>query len=404
MKSVLCAPKLAARQGLGIRSSLAILSVCAVSAAAVPSSAVAAEGEYTFAKVLDNARSYDPTMFGCAAINARGDIVTKAGRLRSPQGEAGATELIIRAIAGGGVRTVVNEDVAGFSSLGRHPKINDKGQVSFWARGQAPGSGAFIARAQGGPVDIIASTQPAQGQSGEYRFFGADTTIDNLGTVAFRGELDNNDLGMWSGQGGAITTHYLQSEDRFSGSFSGVSINDDGQIAFEERSNSQNGIFRGANGNFTTIASTPGHFSHSPSVNELGTVAFHDTAFDETGQVFSVITGSGGQLSTVADSTGPFARFPFRGPAINNNGDVAFKAELDSNDFFSPPSGIFTGSDPITDRVIGTGDTLHGAVVSDIVFCEDGLNNAGQLAFTAYFEDPDTFERRAAVYRATPVQ
>ena len=59
--------------------------------------------------------------------------------------------------------------------------------------------------------------------------------------------------------------------------------------------------------------------------------------------------------------------------------------------------------DPVGDRVIGTGDSLGARPVSDIVFCENGLNTAGQLAFTAYFEDPVTFERQVAVYRATPV-
>lgn len=388
--------------GTRARGQAAVLSVLALTAAVFPAPAAAAAGDYTFTKVLDSAHGYDPSMFGCAAINAAGDVVTRAGRIKNPRDESDTTELIIRAIAGVGVRTVVNEDVAGFRSLGRNPKINDKGQVSFWARGQAPGSGEVIASTNGGPVTVIARTQPAGQHAGEYRFFGVDTTINNSGTVAFRGELDNGDLGMWSGSGGPVTTHYLRSEGRFGGSFSGVSINDEGQIAFEERSGGQNGIFRGAAGQFTTIASAAGHSSHSPSINGSGTVAFHDTSFDANGQVFSVLTGSGGPLTTVADSTGPYSSFPFKGPAINDSGTVAFKAELDS-DSFPGPSGVFTGPDPVADRVIGTGDILDGEPVSDVVFCEDGLNNAGQLAFTAYFEDPATFERTAAVYRATPI-
>jgi hypothetical protein len=52
--------------------------------------------------------------------------------------------------------------------------------------------------------------------------------------------------------------------------------------------------------------------------------------------------------------------------------------------------------------VIAPGDTLDGATVTGLTFCEEGLNDSGQLAFTAFFEDPDTFEQRAAVFRATP--
>ncbi len=38
--------------------------------------------------------------------------------------------------------------------------------------------------------------------------------------------------------------------------------------------------------------------------------------------------------------------------------------------------------------------------MTDITFCEEGLNDPGDLAVTAFFLDPDTFETRAAVFRA----
>jgi hypothetical protein len=41
--------------------------------------------------------------------------------------------------------------------------------------------------------------------------------------------------------------------------------------------------------------------------------------------------------------------------------------------------------------------------VTGLTFCEEGLNDSGQLAFTAFFEDPETLETRVAVFRATPV-
>ena len=379
----------------GIIAMLASLGVLA--ALAAPAYATSS---YTFTKVLDSTDGYDPFSFGCAAINGRGDIATKVDRL-NPEDEFNPIEVVLRADSAGGVTTIVDEQAAGLRRLGRNPKINDSGQVSFWASG-AGSRNEFIARGRGGPLTIIARTRPLDGQGGEFDAFGADTTINNQGTVAFRGELDNFDLGLWSGRGGPITTHYLASEGRFSGSFAGVSINNDGQIAFEERSNGQNGIFRGASGSFITIASDPDHFVQKPSINEFGTVAFYDQFFDESfQQVFSVVTGSGGPLTTVADTTGPFSGFGFRGPAINNDGDVAFFAELDSDEF-PPPGGIFTGPDPIADSVINTGDTLDGETVSSLTFCEGGLNNRGQLAFTAFFQNPETFELRTAVFLASP--
>jgi hypothetical protein len=38
--------------------------------------------------------------------------------------------------------------------------------------------------------------------------------------------------------------------------------------------------------------------------------------------------------------------------------------------------------------------------VTDITICEEGLNYSGDLAITAFFQGPDIFETRAAVFRA----
>jgi hypothetical protein len=53
--------------------------------------------------------------------------------------------------------------------------------------------------------------------------------------------------------------------------------------------------------------------------------------------------------------------------------------------------------------VIATGDTLDGAIVQNLTFCEEGLSDSGELAFIAQLEDassPDGF--RMAVFRAAP--
>jgi hypothetical protein len=53
--------------------------------------------------------------------------------------------------------------------------------------------------------------------------------------------------------------------------------------------------------------------------------------------------------------------------------------------------------------VIATGDTLDGSTVESLSFCEEGLNDADQLAFTATFADTTApFDTRVAVFRATP--
>jgi hypothetical protein len=100
----------------------------------------------------------------------------------------------------------------------------------------------------------------------------------------------------------------------------------------------------------------------------------------------------------VADTRDEFAFFGFRPPSINNEGDVAFLATLDDG-----TTGIFVGPDPVEDRVVTTGDTLDGAEVTGLTFCEEGLSDSGELAFVATLEDPSTPEGfRMAVFRATP--
>lgn len=64
-------------------------------------------------------------------------------------------------------------------------------------------------------------------------------------------------------------------------------------------------------------------------------------------------------------------------------------------------TGVFVGPDPAADRVIAVGDSLDGETVTGLRFCEEGLNNSGQLTFIADFQDPATLEQRTAVYRAT---
>jgi hypothetical protein len=57
------------------------------------------------------------------------------------------------------------------------------------------------------------------------------------------------------------------------------------------------------------------------------------------------------------------------------------------------------------DGVIAVGDKLDRTTVIDLRFCEEGLNDSGQIAFIATLEDPDAPNQigfRTAVFSATP--
>jgi hypothetical protein len=366
--------------------------------------------EYTFTSVADSAEDgFNPFSFGCSSINAGGDIAFRAGRL-APDGFN--TISGIYRINADGTLTTIAEDAKRFNFIGRNPSMNDLGQVSFAARidGGKKEDTESILRGEGKKLTTIAST------ADEFNFFGFDTSISNSGEVAFRAELDeefNFDEGLFSGQGDkSTTTHFLNSSDitldgepaRFGGRDSRPSINNLGDIAFDEniQPNFDSGIFAGQESIFKTIAAPDPDVSvQEPTFNDSGTAAFSRSFFDETIQEFveEIVTGNGGPLTNVADTRGEFSSFGFRPPSINNGGNVAFLAFFD--DFVT--SGIFVGPDPVEDRVIVTGDTLDGATVTNLVFCEEGLNDLNQLSFIATFNDPNVPEGvRVGVFLATP--
>ena len=76
---------------------------------------------------------------------------------------------------------------------------------------------------------------------------------------------------------------------------------------------------------------------------------------------------------------------------------MVFAAELNTGS-----TGIFTGPDPVVDKLIGTGDLLDGSTVTDLVLSNRALNNSNQVVFVATLTDANGTTHEA-VYRAEPV-
>jgi hypothetical protein len=355
--------------------------------------------EFTVTKLADSTEDdFEPFSFGCATINASGAVAFRAGRL-APDG-FNTIPGIYRVDPDGTLTTIV-EDQKRFGFIGRNPSMNDAGVVSFAARideGKKPDTESIL-RGFGKKPTTIAST------ADEFNFFGFDTSISNTGEVAFKAELDEEfffDEGLFSGSGRDVTTHYLASTSTFDGNDSRPSINNLGDIAFDESVDFDQGIFAGREEVFVTIAAPDPDISvQEPTFNDAGTAAFVRSLVDPISGEFveEIVTGNGGPLTTVADTRGAFSSFGFRPPSLNTAGDVAFHATLD--DFAT--SGIFVGPDPVADRVVATGDTLDGATVQNLTFCEEGLSDSGELAFIAQLADPDDPNGfRMTVFRAAP--
>ena len=144
---------------------------------------------------------------------------------------------------------------------------------------------------------------------------------------------------------------------------------------------------------FTRIVNDPGLVGTLPSINNSGTVVWTDNRFSDPQRI---LTSDGGELTTIADTSGPFSNFggvagnPAASmPDINDAGTVAFFANLDVGS-----EGIFTG-DGITTTTIA--DT-SGALDTFATFCNGGcslalvrtspaINNSGQVAFSATLDN-----------------
>jgi hypothetical protein len=361
-----------------------------------------AAGAYVFTKVASTADGFNPQTLriGCPSINNPGDIAFKSER----DTEVGVVDGIYRANSSGDITPIIEVATGSGALLANgNPSMNDSGEVSF-AASPSPGV-QTIMRGDGTTVTTIARTNT---QRMAFASFGNNTSINDAGEVAFDGQLGSGARGLFSGTGGATTTHYLNTEDvsvdgdpaRFNATSDRPSINDLGDIAFldEIQGTFRQDIFRGQEESFTTIsASDPPSAELPPLLNDGGTVAWQTSFIDETGfAVRAIVTGDGGPTTRVVDSSGAFNIF--HSYAINATGAVAFSATLDSDNLGIP--SIFVGPSPKKDRVIGPGDKLDGGTVAGLRFCEEGLNDSGQLAFIAEIEDRNG-DVRVGVFRAT---
>ena len=385
---------------------------------------------YTFTTVLDSQRDgLSPTR--CAAINTLGTVAVTVR-----DDVAGLTQIITkRGATDAPVVVADTRSVAdfptlcddGFNNLPSDPSINEKGEVAFQgnlrrlsgradcdAPEQRPRrQGVFLGR--GGPLTTIAHTVNPPGGDLVSEFLVSDQSVNTFGQVAFVPELDGTfDHGLFVGaRNRAFDERFLADHPTpdgfdFNNLSSRVSLNERGQIAFESGLNDRplGGIFLSEpDGTFRTIVDNTGRFASvgDPSLNILGRVAFTADRFDEnSNQIFSVNTSRGGAVTTVAESS-PGGYASFREPSLNDLGAVAFTADVQPDpDVFVTFQGVFTGRDPVRDKVLQAGDLYAGVPVTSVVTCAEALNNVGQIVMTVFSEDPETFEVRTFVVKATP--
>jgi hypothetical protein len=337
---------------------------------------------YTFTKIVDSNDGFFADFYP-PAINGSGTVAFLANL------DAGERGIFT---SDGVTVTTIADSSGSFFSFG-FPSINNTGTVAFGARLDAGGEGVYTGN--GRVVTTIADTNSMFSKFGNVG--NNFPTINNSGTVAFQAVLDDTEgQGVFTSNNGTLTT-IADSSSSFS--FLGhpirysyyPSINDTGAVAFGVFTGFNRGILLNTGGTITTIVDDKGFIKLTDSgvINNKGTVAFQANpnfyAF-----VDGVFTVSRGAITTIADDrSSPFNLFG--DPAINDENTVVFTAEG------AGFRGIFTGADPVINKVIATGDTLFGSRVTRVTSYNKAVNNLGQIAFYAELADGTN-----GIYRADP--
>lgn len=346
-------------------------------------------GQYRFTKIADTSERFRG--FGGFSIND-GGTVAFFGSL-GPRGD-GVSAVGIFTSSGGSVTTITDNVNGPFNHFyyASEPSINNAGTVAFLADVNEDSQGIFTSN--GEKINKIADI------NGPYRYFPIAPRINNAGAVAFFADLDTGPSGIVSVKDGQTTIIALAiGEGGLQSIGDPESMNDDGTVVFlANDSVGSRQIFKSNGGLPTSITATlfglqpVNPFSSqslkSASINNAGTVAFKADLLRGGPGIF---IGTGGPITSIADTTGPFSSFGDF-PSINDNGEVAFLASARGLGL-----GIFLGPEPVSDRVIMAGDHLDGSTVTGISVHQDFLNNNGQLAFLATLADG-----RQGIFRADP--
>jgi hypothetical protein len=355
---------------------------------------------FSFTKIADTSSSF-AVFRGATAINDSGTVAFS--------GDLNTLNATVFTGSGGALTNIVTlppKPAPGFGFPDAYAiDINNSGTVLFETidiESTFPPSIDFYTGSGGTPTFV--------GRNGSrFSSFGA-SAINNNGSIAFF-EVSPDSLGRVgiTNKGGVKLGDTFQSY-YFVKLFGGSDLNNNDTLAFRGILSNEppdvpstsliDGIFtRTSDGTITSIATTNSrNFNFSvfslPTINDSGVVAFGkgfgsgsrpDNLSNDT-----IFTSNGTSLTTIADTSGLFQSLG--NPAINNSGTVAFLGQLDTG-----VTGIFTGADPIADKVIAIGDTLFGSRVTFLSFSNKGLNNSGQLAFVAGLENGIS-----GVFRADP--
>ncbi|MEH2244242.1 DUF7453 family protein [Nostoc sp.] len=318
---------------------------------------LAQASNFTFTSIVNNRDNKDFFNIDGCPINDNGTVAFVA-TTSSGQG--------IFTSNGSGAFTTALKPYPQYSYAINGLAINNSDTVAFRNINSYPPEGLYISNGD----NVTRVVTPSDGL-----FFNnvSSDTLNHSGTLVFGllKDFDNGDT-IATGNGGLLTT-VVDTSGLFKFFDQPPAINDSNVVGFQATlKDGKQGVFTSKDGKITTIADNTSLFLGGfvkLSINNTGTVIFD--AFREDGKE-GIFTGNGKTITTIADTSSSFSRFI--GNAINDNNEVAFSATLRDGAEKVFTDGIFTGPDPIADKVIGIGDSLLGGTVTNLFF-SGSINN-----------------------------
>lgn len=284
---------------------------------------------------------------------------------------------------GESILTVADSTTGPLGAIRSHPDVSRDGELGFYADLKTGGQGAFLAL--GGELVAIAR------DGGQFQGIGPlGPTLNDRGTLAFRANLSSGRAGIFAGNRESVAT-IADTGGEFSG-FQGLPvINQGGTVAFmADLRGGGKAICASEGGGVRAIVETGDEFvdlAPFPSIDDRGAVAFAGTRRKTGPGVFGA-TADG--ISPLVGESGLFESY--RSALINCNGLVAFCATPRGGQL-----GVFSGPDPVSDRIISLGEPLLGSRVTEFALNPVSVNEAGQLAIRVGLEN-----KRQAILRADP--
>lgn len=318
--------------------------------------------------------------------------------------------------------------------------FNNLGQVAFGARlanttgGSSDDYGIYIGD-ETGVVEIVREGNLSPGVNEEFVSLQPPIVpsfpLNNNGQVAFVAEVNqigaNNfarTAAIFLSNGSAPATEVARVGDAIGGTSLSIfdfelelefGVNDQGDVLFSgttiDGPDILDGFFLANENGVTAIAMEGDAVPNSSdtlerlieaSINEAGQVLFR-AALSTANSSGLFLGGVNSPLKSIAqtgeaapDGNGVFTGFNFGSPqnvALNNNGNVAFAASLNSTD---DRTGIFFYGENGLSEIVRTNDPLLGSTITRLRFVgssaptfddQSGLSDFGQVAFSFTLED-----------------